>query len=86
VISSERPAHVAITSLIHRYAKLVDAADFDGPGEKLRPIFFCRYFDTFARTDGVWRFASRRCVEPAAGDASEHLLQPLATRHRGQCA
>jgi hypothetical protein len=81
VINSERPAHVAITNLIHRYAEPVDAADFDGPGKQLRPIFFCRYFDTFACTDGVWRFASRRYVEPAAGDASEHLLQPLATRH-----
>ncbi len=86
MINSERPAHVAITNLIHRYAELVDAADFDGLGEKLRPIFICRYFDTFASTDGVWSFASRRYVEPAAGDASEHLLQPLATRHRGQCA
>jgi len=59
VINSERPAHVAITSLIHRYAEL----------------------GTFACTDGVWSFASRRYVEPAAGDASEHLVQPLATRH-----
>ncbi len=48
MISSERPAHVAITNLIHRYAELVDAADFDVLGEKLRPIFFCCYFDTFA--------------------------------------
>ena len=33
VSNSELPAHVAITNLIHRYAELVDAADFDGLGE-----------------------------------------------------
>ena len=32
---SALPAHVAVTNLLHRYAELIDAGDYDGIGELL---------------------------------------------------
>ncbi|MDG3011653.1 nuclear transport factor 2 family protein [Rhodococcus sp. D2-41] len=42
-------------------------------GAAIAPIFLVRYHDRFHRVDGRWRFASRRFVDPVAGDISGHL-------------
>lgn len=42
-------------------------------GATIAPIFLVRYHDRFHRIDGRWQFASRRFVDPVAGDISGHL-------------
>jgi hypothetical protein len=41
----------------------------------LQPIIGGRYFDRFAKVDGVWRFTERRMQMELFGDLSAHLLQ-----------
>ena len=41
----------------------------------LQPIIGGRYFDRFAKVDGVWRFTERRMEMELFGNLSAHLLQ-----------
>jgi ketosteroid isomerase-like protein len=41
----------------------------------LQPIIAGRYFDRFAKVDGVWRFTERRMQMELFGNLSAHLLQ-----------
>ena len=44
----------------------------------LQPIIAGRYFDRFAKSGGVWRFAERRIEIDLVGNLSEHLRFDLA--------
>jgi hypothetical protein len=44
------------------------------PDFPFQPIFAGRYHDTFAKRDGVWRFARRTLVPVWAGDLSQHVI------------
>ena len=44
----------------------------------LQPILSGRYFDTFERVDGEWRFLRRRMTNEYLGNLSQHLMQPFA--------
>jgi hypothetical protein len=41
----------------------------------LQPIIAGRYRDTFARTDGSWRFSHRHMLVDLVGDMSQHMLE-----------
>ncbi len=41
----------------------------------LQPIIAGRYRDTFARTDGSWRFTHRHMLVDLVGDMSQHMLE-----------
>ena len=41
----------------------------------LQPIIGGRYFDRFAKVEGVWRFSERRMEMDLFGDLSAHLLR-----------
>ena len=47
---------------------------FQQLGSKLEVIAAGRYRDTFASTDGVWRFASRQFFLDQLGDVSQHMV------------
>jgi ketosteroid isomerase-like protein len=47
------------------------------PDLPLQPIITGRYRDTFTRTDGAWRFATRHMITDYAGDLSRHLKLAL---------
>ncbi len=49
----------------------------DGP---LQPVAAGRYRDSFARTDGRWRFAVRAFHLDQVGDTSQHLATSRGTR------
>ncbi|HEY1734025.1 MAG TPA: nuclear transport factor 2 family protein [Acidimicrobiales bacterium] len=40
----------------------------------LQPVAAGRYHDTFARSDGAWRFRDRQIFVDLVGDLSHHLL------------
>jgi 3-phenylpropionate/cinnamic acid dioxygenase small subunit len=43
---------------------------------RLEVIAAGRYRDTFASTDGVWRFTSRQFFLDQLGDVSQHMVEP----------
>jgi hypothetical protein len=43
----------------------------------LQVIVAGRYYDTFARVDGAWRFTVRRMYVDLRGDLRRHLLVEL---------
>jgi SnoaL-like domain len=45
------------------------------PQLPLQPIIGGRYFDRFARVEGVWRFSERRMDIDLFGNLSAHLLE-----------
>ena len=48
------------------------------PALSLQPSVAGRYFDTFARAHGAWRFAQREMVVEQVGDVREHLSIDLS--------
>ena len=48
------------------------------PELPLQPIVAGRYFDTFERAHGAWRFAQREMVVEQVGDVREHLAIDLS--------
>jgi hypothetical protein len=43
---------------------------------RLEPIAAGRYRDTFASTEGVWRFTSRQYFLDQLGDVTQHMVEP----------
>lgn len=48
----------------------------------LQPILSGRYFDSFDRVDGTWRFLRRRMTNEYLGNLSQHLKQDFAGQNR----
>ncbi|NUU25663.1 MAG: nuclear transport factor 2 family protein [Streptomycetaceae bacterium] len=46
----------------------------------LQPILSGRYYDTFQRRGGAWRFERRRMTNEYLGDLSHHLLHEFTDR------
>lgn len=51
------------------------------PGLPLQPIVTGHYLDTFACTDGIWRFASRKIVPRLFGEVGHHVAPPAGVKH-----
>jgi 3-phenylpropionate/cinnamic acid dioxygenase small subunit len=75
---SPRTRHVTANSVVEIDGDRATARSsyvvFQGvDGFALQPIITGRYADSFARTDGGWRFARRQFFVDHVGDLSHHL-------------
>jgi 3-phenylpropionate/cinnamic acid dioxygenase small subunit len=59
------------TGAASSYLTVFQAVPDDFP---LQPIFCGRYYDTFAKRAGEWRFSSRKIVAVSLGDMSRHVI------------